>query len=276
MRARHWILMGIAGAVAASGGAWAQPAGPGGPGGERGPGPAFRQRLMARGEMWRSLSPDERERLKGAAAKAKEDPAVKAARDKLRGGDRRAALEELRKAFREAIVKADPTLAETLKKAGPMARESFGKGASRGRGHKDPQGQGFHRGPGPGRGGPAWRGGPGYGLQQRQWARPPQQPRTGSRGPQGFSPQHRGWAQPPQGPGPRWMPPGRQAPACPRGFCPPQSPQRGFGRGGWTQAPQNPPPPPRGWQAPAPQGPGPGWASPPHRRWGTGPGQSFQ
>jgi hypothetical protein len=265
MRARHWILMGIVGAIAASGGAWAQPAGPGG---ERGPGPAFRQRLMARGEMWRSLSPDEREKLKGAAAKAKEDPAVKAARDKLRGGDRRAAFEELRKAFREAIVKADPTLAETLKKAGPTARERFGKGARLGRGHKDPQGQGFHRGTGPG------RGGPGYGLQQRQWARPPQQPRAGFRGPQGLSPQHRGWTQPPQGPGPRWMPPGRQAPACPRGFCPPQSPQRGYGRRGWTQAPQNPPP--RGWQAPAPQGPGPGWAPPPHRGWGTGPGQSFQ
>lgn len=236
MKTHNLILIGILGAGFAAATAEAQPFGPRGWG--HGQNPGWGQRFAGRGMALQGLPPDVREKLKTAVTKAKEDPAVKAAREKLRGGDRKAAIGEFRKAFRDAIVKADPSLEEPLKKAGPMMRRQF--------------------------------------QNRRGWAQAPpmpQQPAPRLRGGQGFQ-NRRGWAQPPQGANPQWGR-GQPGPNCPRGFCPPQQEGRGYGRGRQNQAPPMPPPN-QGWQQRGPQGRGPGWGPPPHRGGPPWQGPNFQ
>lgn len=60
---------------------------------------------------WASLSEDERARLKAAHQKALSDPAVRAARDRLRE-----ARIEFREALRPALLKADPSIQPILDK----------------------------------------------------------------------------------------------------------------------------------------------------------------
>lgn len=293
MKTTNCIMIGIIGLAVSLATADARPSGPRGHGRDRGEGQGFGRHLMAPGQMLRALSPDEREKLKGAAAKAKDDPAVKAAREKVRSGDRKAGLEELRKAFRDAIVKADPTLEETLKKVSPAARGKDEARSPRQRGPQERLGQGPRGSEGacPHCGNPAWRGDQGYGFR-RSWGQaprppgpgsrggpafqfrrgpnqPPQQPMPGFRGPQGF-PQQRGWAQPPQGSNPRWAPGGPNR-NSPRGYFPPPPQGRAYGRDAQGQSHQNAPPPGGG-----PRHRYPGRGSPPHRGGNPWQGPDFQ
>jgi len=70
-----------------------------------------------------TLSEGDRQKLMSAREKAKTDPAVVAAHQKLKDAktpeDRRAAGEEMHKAMREAILKADPTLGPVLDQMKP-------------------------------------------------------------------------------------------------------------------------------------------------------------
>jgi 3-methyladenine DNA glycosylase/8-oxoguanine DNA glycosylase len=71
---------------------------------------------------FQNLTEAEREQLMKAREKVKDDPAVKAARDKREAAttpaERQAAAEELHKAINDATLKADPSLAPVLKKLG--------------------------------------------------------------------------------------------------------------------------------------------------------------
>jgi len=60
---------------------------------------------------WASLTEDERTRLRAAHEKAMADPAVQAAREKLRQARR-----EFREILRPALLKADPTIQPILDK----------------------------------------------------------------------------------------------------------------------------------------------------------------
>jgi Spy/CpxP family protein refolding chaperone len=60
---------------------------------------------------WTSLTEDERTRLRAAHEKAMADPAVQAAREKLRHARR-----EFREILRPALLKADPTIQPILDK----------------------------------------------------------------------------------------------------------------------------------------------------------------
>jgi hypothetical protein len=64
----------------------------------------FKQ-LQERRARWASLSEEERAKLKAAHQKAMEDPAVRAAHDKLKQARR-----EFREVMRPAMLKADPSL----------------------------------------------------------------------------------------------------------------------------------------------------------------------
>ncbi len=77
---------------------WKNHEGPGGPGGPL-------------REAWESLTPAEREQLKAAHQKAKDDPAVVEARNKADAA--RKALQEAEKA---ALLKADPSIGPVLDK----------------------------------------------------------------------------------------------------------------------------------------------------------------
>ncbi len=69
---------------------------------------------MERRARWANLSEDERARLKAAHQKAMADPAVQAAREKLRQARR-----EFREVMRPALLKADPSLQPILEKMRP-------------------------------------------------------------------------------------------------------------------------------------------------------------
>lgn len=66
---------------------------------------------MERRARWANLTDDERARLKAAHQKALSDPAVWAARDRLRQARR-----EFREVLRPALVKADPSIQPILDK----------------------------------------------------------------------------------------------------------------------------------------------------------------
>jgi hypothetical protein len=89
-----------------------------------GPGPA-----MA------NLTESEREQLKVAHEKVKNDPAVVAAREAKKNADtpeaRRAAEEALHKASREAMIKEDPSLAPILEKLRPIGGRGGGGNGTR-------------------------------------------------------------------------------------------------------------------------------------------------
>jgi hypothetical protein len=77
-----------------------------------------RQFQMERRARWASLSEEERSKLKAAHQKAMGDPAVWAAREKLRQARR-----EFRDVLRPALLKADPSIQPILEK---MRRERPG------------------------------------------------------------------------------------------------------------------------------------------------------
>ena len=73
-----------------------------------------RQFQMERRARWANLNEEERARLKAAHQKAMADPAVQAAREKLRQARR-----EFREVMRPALLKADPSLQPILEKMRP-------------------------------------------------------------------------------------------------------------------------------------------------------------
>jgi hypothetical protein len=73
-----------------------------------------RQFQVERRARWASLNEDERSRLKAAHQKAMSDPAVRAARDRLKQARR-----EFREVLRPALLKADPSIQPILEKMRP-------------------------------------------------------------------------------------------------------------------------------------------------------------
>jgi Spy/CpxP family protein refolding chaperone len=74
----------------------------------------FRQFQNDRRPRWANLTEDERAKLRAAHEKAMADPAVRAAREKLRQARR-----EFREVMRPALLKADPSLQAILDKLRP-------------------------------------------------------------------------------------------------------------------------------------------------------------
>src|SRR2546423_10083076 len=74
----------------------------------------FRLFQNERRARWANLSEDERGRLRAAHEKAMADPAVRAAREKLRQARR-----EFREVLRPALLKADPSIQAVLEKLRP-------------------------------------------------------------------------------------------------------------------------------------------------------------
>ena len=72
-----------------------------------------RQFHLERRPRWASLNDEERSKLKAAHQKAMADPAVQAARDKLRHARR-----EFREVLRPALLKADPSIEPIWRKCG--------------------------------------------------------------------------------------------------------------------------------------------------------------
>lgn len=83
-----------------------------------------------------ALTPGQREQLKQARQAAMQDPAVQAAREKMKAADspeaRRAAGREMREAVKAAVTKENPELAPVMERLGP----DFGEG----KGPKGPKG----------------------------------------------------------------------------------------------------------------------------------------
>ena len=70
-----------------------------------------RQFQMERRARWANLTEEERAKLKAAHQKAMEDPAVRAAQEKLKQARR-----EFREVMRPALLKADPSIQPILEK----------------------------------------------------------------------------------------------------------------------------------------------------------------
>jgi len=84
---------------------------------------AARDRAKDMRGKFESLTPEQKRQLKAARSTAKDDPAVQAAREKMRDAQgpeaRREAGREMHKAMKAAMLKADPSLAPLLEKLGP-------------------------------------------------------------------------------------------------------------------------------------------------------------
>jgi len=82
-----------------------------------------RDRAKGMRDKFRSLTPEQKQQLKAARQKAKDDPAVQTAREKLRdaqGPDaKRAAAREMHEAMKAAMLKVDPSLGSLLDQLGP-------------------------------------------------------------------------------------------------------------------------------------------------------------
>lgn len=82
-----------------------------------------RERAKEMRANFRSLTSEQRQQLKAARQKAKDDPSVKAAREKLRAAQgpeaKRAAAREMHQAMKAAMLKADPSLGSLLERLGP-------------------------------------------------------------------------------------------------------------------------------------------------------------
>ena len=82
-----------------------------------------RDRAKEMREKFRSLTPEQRQQLKAARQKAKDDPTVQAAREKMRDARgpeaKRAAAREMHEAIKAAMLKADPSLGSLLDQLGP-------------------------------------------------------------------------------------------------------------------------------------------------------------
>ena len=86
-----------------------------------------RSRAKGMRDRFESLNPEQREQLKAARQKAKDDPAVVAAREKMKSAkspeERREAGQAMREAMKAAILKQNPDLAPLLQQLGPPAGE---------------------------------------------------------------------------------------------------------------------------------------------------------
>ncbi|MFM8719944.1 MAG: hypothetical protein ACKOFH_10520 [Chthoniobacterales bacterium] len=82
-----------------------------------------RDRAKDMRDKFESLTPEQRQQLKSARQKAKDDPAVQAAREKMRDAQgpeaKRDAAREMHEAMKAAMLKADPSLGPLLEKLGP-------------------------------------------------------------------------------------------------------------------------------------------------------------
>lgn len=82
-----------------------------------------RDRAKEMRDRFRSLTPEQRQQLKAARQKAKDDPAVQEAREKMRAAQgpqaKREAGRAVHQAMRAAMLKADPALAPLLDQIGP-------------------------------------------------------------------------------------------------------------------------------------------------------------
>ena len=82
-----------------------------------------RDRAKGMKEKFESLTPEQKQQLKAARQKAKDDPAAQAAREKLREAQgpeaKRDAAREMHEAMKAAMLKADPSLGSLLEKLGP-------------------------------------------------------------------------------------------------------------------------------------------------------------
>ena len=86
-----------------------------------------RERAKGMRDRFESLTPEQREQLKAARQKAKDDPAVVAAREKMKSAkspeERREAGQAMREAMKATILKQNPDLAPLLQQLGPPPRE---------------------------------------------------------------------------------------------------------------------------------------------------------
>jgi hypothetical protein len=87
-----------------------------------------RERARAMRARYQSLTPEEKQQLKSARQTAQQDPAVVAAREKMKSagsepGQRRDAARELHQAMKSAMLKADPSIAPLLQKIGPPSED---------------------------------------------------------------------------------------------------------------------------------------------------------
>lgn len=82
-----------------------------------------RDRARGMRERFESLTPEQRRQLKAAREKAMDDPAVAAAREKMKSADspesRREARRVMHEAMKVAVSKQDPALVPLLEKLGP-------------------------------------------------------------------------------------------------------------------------------------------------------------
>jgi Spy/CpxP family protein refolding chaperone len=86
-----------------------------------------RDRAKGMRDRFESLTPEQREQLKAARQKAKDDPAVVAAREKMKSADspeeRREAGKAMREAMQAAMIKQNPNLGPLLQQLGPPPGE---------------------------------------------------------------------------------------------------------------------------------------------------------
>ena len=87
-----------------------------------------RERARAMRARYQSLTPEEKQQLKSARQTAQQDPAVVAAREKMKSagsepGQRRDAARELHQAMKSAMLQADPSIAPLLQKIGPPSED---------------------------------------------------------------------------------------------------------------------------------------------------------
>ena len=84
---------------------------------------AARDRAKDMRGKFESLTPEQKKQLKAARSAAKDDPAVQAAREKMRNAEgpeaKREAGREMHQAMKAAMLKADPSLAPLLENLGP-------------------------------------------------------------------------------------------------------------------------------------------------------------
>lgn len=82
-----------------------------------------RDRAKEMRDKFESLTPEQRQQLKAARQKAKDDPAVQTAREKMRNAQgpeaKRDAARQMLEAMKAAMLKADPSLGPLLEKLGP-------------------------------------------------------------------------------------------------------------------------------------------------------------
>lgn len=100
-----------------------------------------RDRAKGMRDRFESLTPEQREQLKAAREKAKDDPEVAAAREKMKSAgsreERREAGKAMHEAMKAAMLKENPDLAPVLEQLGPPPGGPGGRGGRGGPGGPD-------------------------------------------------------------------------------------------------------------------------------------------